>query len=126
MTDRWNEQGTELMTHRQRKLFNSACGTLSKQVCWHGTYMSKTSWRHFLTATVLNMESVPTIDLGNGQHGLYLIGESSDNLTKTQATDAITMAFWLGDHPDQQGLDIKPVVWDDVVYLARRISDDER
>lgn len=123
---RWNEQGIELMTHEQRKLLNSACGTLSKSICWHGTYLSKAGWRHMITATVLHMEAVPTIDVGDGQHGLVLLGESSNNLTKTQATEAITMAFWIGDSPQDQGLDMKPVVWDDVVYLARRIPDNER
>lgn len=123
---RWNEQGIELMTLEQRKLFNSACGTLSKSICWHGTYLSPESWRHFISATVMNMESVPTIDVGDGRHGLYLVGESSNNLTKTQAADAITLAFMIGDHPKDQKIDCPPVVWDDVVYLARRIPDNER
>jgi len=122
----WRLKGQERMSREQQKLLNSACGTLSKSLNWHGTYLSQESWRHFISATVLNMESVPTIDMGDGRHGLYLVGESSKNLTKTEATDAITLAFWLGDNPKEQNLDQPPVVWDDVVYLARRIPDHER
>lgn len=120
MTDRnWKE---ELSTLEQRKLFNSACGDLSQQLRWHGFRLSKDDWRHMISGTMLGWRMMPGIDRSDGQApGLIMLGGSSLDLTKKQCSEAIDMAFLVGDHPEWQGIDAPPVRWCVVVCGARWI-----
>jgi hypothetical protein len=51
------------------------------------------------------------------------LGGSSLNLHKAECTEAIQMAFHIGDDPASQGLNSAPVQWCDVIRAARGISD---
>lgn len=118
----WMLRGNGLMTDAQRRLLNAACGSL-EQIKWHSNKLSKDDWRHLLSGTVLGWRMLPGIDMGKGPQGFVMLGGSSLEMTRTQATDAITMAFYIGDAPHEQGLHCKPVRWCQVVRAARGISD---
>lgn len=120
----WRLTGKEHMTDGQRRLLNAACGDL-EQINWLGNRLSKNDWRHLISGTVLGWRVVPGIDLGNGPRGIVMLGGSSLDLTRSQATDAIVMAFHIGDVPSEQGLNCKPVRWSPVVRMARGISDSD-
>ena len=114
----------EMMTDEQRNTLNSACGDLAQQVVWHGNRMSKDDWRHFLAGTVLGWRMMPAYDKGEGAPGFIMLGGSSLKLTKAQASDAITMAFHVGDDPGSQGLTCQPVRWCKAVVMARYITEE--
>jgi hypothetical protein len=70
---------------------------------------------------------MPAIDRGEGQApGFIMLGGSSLDLTKKHCTQAIEMAFLIGDCPEGQGLDSSPVRWCKVVCGARWIVEEER
>lgn len=126
-TSDWQLHGTARMTDAQRRLLNAACGDLAAHLPWHGGIaLSKDDYRHMIAGTVLGWRTLPGIDLGDGKRGWIMLGGSSLDLTRTQATDAITLAFHLGDLPQEQGLPAPRVPWCDVVCLARGIPDSER
>lgn len=114
-----------MITEEQRRMLNAACGDLAAQVRWHGSRMSKDDWRHFLCGTVMGWRMVPGYDRGQGAPGFVMLGGSSLKLTKTQATEAIEMAFHIGDEPQDQGLTCPPVDWCHVIKLARGIAIEE-
>lgn len=108
----------------QRNLLNAACGDLSDQILWHGNRLTKDDWRHMLSGTVLGWRMIPGIDRGNGvAQGFIMLGGSSMNLNKAQCAQATEMAFLIGDHPEGQGIDAKPVRWCQSVVGARWIDD---
>jgi 2-keto-3-deoxy-galactonokinase len=114
-----------LITEEQKRMLNAACGDLAAQVRWHGFRMAKDDWRHFLCGTVMGWRMMPGYDRGQGAPGFVMLGGSSLKLTKAQATEAIEMAFHIGDHPEEQGLTCKPVDWCLVIKLARGIPVEE-
>jgi hypothetical protein len=120
----WQESGRQPMTREQQKLLNAACGDLAEQIRWHGIRFSKDDYRHLLSAVVLGERLVPGINTGNGPAGLIRMSRSSLELTKSDATQAIRMAFDIGDNPEDQGLPCKPVRWCAVVCLARFVTDE--
>ena len=119
------EPWRSMMSRDQQKLFNAACGDLAKPINWHGNRLSKDDWRHFISGTILGWRLMPAYDRGEGSPGFIMLGGSSLDLTKSQCTDAITMAFHIGDHPEEQRLTCKPVRWSQTIRLARGIGDDE-
>ncbi len=123
MTERRNWQ-EELSTQDQRNLLNAACGDLANQISWHGNRLSKDDWRHLLSGTVLGWRMMPAIDRGEGAPGFIMLGGSSLKLSREQCTDAITMAFHIGDDPSSQGLNCEPVRWCASVCGARWITDE--
>lgn len=121
----WQETGREPMTRKQQKMLNAACGDLANQLRWHGYRFDKDSYRHFLSAVVLGEIMVPGINTGMGNPGLIRMARSSKELTKSEATEAIQLAFDIGDNPQDQGLNVRPVRWCEVIVKARWIADDE-
>ena len=119
------EPWQEMLTEKQRKILNAACGDLSAQIKWHGFRLTKDDWRHLLAGTFLGWRMMPGIDMGEGP-SFIMLGGSSLDLKKGPCSDAITQAFLIGDHPDTQGIDAKPVKWCAAVCLARGIPDSER
>lgn len=119
------EPWKEMLTEQQRKIFNAACGDLAKQVSWHGQRLSKDDFRHLIAGTVLGWRILPAYDKGEGAPGFIMLGGSSLDLNKAQCSDAITLAFHIGDHPEEQRLMRKPVRWCQAVRLARGIGADE-
>jgi hypothetical protein len=115
----WQESGREPMTRKQQKLLNAACGDLADQLRWHGIVFDKDDYRHLLAAVVLGERLVPGVNTGMGNPGLIRMSRSSRELTKSQATEAIRMAFDIGDNPEDQGLPSRPVRWCEVICLAR-------
>jgi hypothetical protein len=126
MTDSstWNQRGESRMTPAQQRLLNSACGDLADQLLWHGYRLSKDGWRHFFSGTVMGFQALPAWDHGDGRQGIIMLGGSSLDMTKSQATDAIEMAFMLGDDPESQGIKAKPVRWCAAVCLGRYITEE--
>ena len=108
-------------TKEQLNTFNATCGDLSEQIKWHGFKLSKDDWRHLISGTVLGWRMMPAVDMGEGAAGLIMLGGSSLNLNKSQATDALTLAFSIGDDPSTQGLKSMPVRWCKSVIGARYI-----
>jgi hypothetical protein len=120
----WQESGNAPMTRKQQKLLNAACGDLSDMVRWHGVILSKDDWRHCIAATILGDRLIPGINTGEGHPGLIRLPRSSLEFTKSQATEAIRMAFDIGDYPSDQGLGIDPIRWGPTVCLARFVTDE--
>ena len=121
-----NEPWLAMMSDEQRRLLNAACGDLGAGLLWHGGIrLSKDDYRHMIAGTILGWRTLPGIDRGDGQRGWIMLGGSSLDLRKDECTDAITLAFHLGDFPSEQGLPGKPVTWCPVVRLARGITDEE-
>jgi hypothetical protein len=112
----------EPMTREQQNLFNAACGDLA-HIDWHGWRLTKDDYRHLLCAMVLGVRVVPGVDLGEGAPRFIALGRSSKELSESQATEAIEMAFYIGDDPASQGLQCDPVSWSEKVRLARGITD---
>ena len=114
---------TEMSSLDQRKLFNSACGDLASQLKWHGFRLTKDDWRHLICGTVLRWRVMPGIDMGEGvAPGLIMLGGSSLDLSVKQCSEAIEMAFLLGDSPEGQGINSPPVRWGSVVCGARWLA----
>lgn len=120
----WQQRGEGRMSDAQRRLLNAACGDLT-QLRWHGFRLTKDDYRHLLSGTVLGWRTMPAWDNGDGRQGVIMLGGSSLDLSQSQATDAITMAFVVGDDPSSQGIDAKPVRWCDKVLLARGFNPQE-
>lgn len=123
MTERidWQESGTSRMTREQQRLLNAACGDLSAYLTWHGNRLTKDDYRHLIAAAVLGVRLMPAVNTGEGGPGLIMLGRSSLDFTKSQATEAIRMAFEIGDCPTDQGFNAEPVRWGPVVTLARYV-----
>lgn len=116
----WQARGNDRMTREQQKLLNSACGDLADGIrFWHGVRFDKDDFRHLIAACVLGERIVPGVNTGHGVPGMIRMARSSLELTKSQATEAIRMAFDIGDYPEDQGLPCKPVRWGPAVCLAR-------
>lgn len=121
---KWQESGREPMSRQQQKLLNSACGDLGDQLRWHGIVFGKDDYRHLLSAIVLGERLVPGYNDGMGPPGLIRMARSSLELSKTQATEAIQIAFDIGDNPEDQGIKARPVRWCEVVVKARWFVDE--
>ena len=129
----WELTGEGPMSDAQRRLLNAACRDLAAQIRprpgvelhpW--MTFEQDDWRHFLAGMALGFRPVPMYDRGDGYRGIVMLGRSSLDLSKSQATDAITMAFHIGDDPESQHVDLPPITWSEVVYLARGIPERER
>jgi hypothetical protein len=112
----------ERITEEQRRTLNAACGDLASQIVWHGFRLTKDDWRHFLCGTVKGWRMLPGYDRGEGAPGFVMLGGSSLTLSKEQASDALTIAFQIGDAPHEQGLTCAPVRWGPAVCMARWIE----
>jgi hypothetical protein len=121
----WQESGRGPMTRKQQNLLNAACGDLAGHLRWHGQRFDKDDYRLLFCAVVLGERLVPGVNTGEGPAGLVRMGRSSKDLTKSQATEAIRMAFDVGDYPQDQGLDAQPIRWGQAVCMARWITDQE-
>jgi hypothetical protein len=121
----WQEAGREPMSRKQQKMLNAACNDLGAQLRWHGIVFGKDDYRHLISAIVLGERLVPGYNDGMGPPGLIRMARSSLELTKTQATEAIQIAFDIGDRPADQGIAARPVRWCEVIVKARWIADDE-
>jgi len=121
----WQLSGEEPMTRAQQNLLNAACGDLAAMPWKGGHYLSQDDYRHILTAMVLSWRIIPGMDMGDGQPSMIVLPRSSKELSKSKATEAIQLAFCLGDDPSQFGIDAMPVQWSQVVRLARSISDSD-
>ena len=116
----WQEKGREPMTRKQQKLLNAACDDLAREIPkWHGILFSQPDYRHLIAACVLGERIVPGVNTGEGNPGLIRMSRSSLEFTKSEATQAIRMAFDIGDHPGDQGMGVKPIRWGATVCLAR-------
>ena len=121
----WKLTGDTPMTVKQQNTLNAACGDLAAQIVWHGkSRLSKDDWRHMIAGTILGWRMMRGIDRGEGAPGFIMLGGSSLDLSKTQATDALTQVFCIGDDPSSQDLDCEPVRWCKAVCFARWITED--
>ena len=100
-------------------LLQPACRDLSRGLIWDGQQLSPDEWRWLICADILGQKPA------RGIHGgVVLLGGSSRKLTKCDCTDAITLAFSIGDQPWDYGChNQQRVQWGDVVRAARGISD---
>ncbi len=113
---RWEE----MLSEEQRRLLNAACGDLARCMKWYGFALDKDDWRHFLSGTVKGFRMIPGINRGEGAPGFVMLGASSLSLKKHECTEAISIAFALGDAPwEYDPSQTKRVSWCDTVMLAR-------
>jgi hypothetical protein len=121
-----SEPWQEMLTTQQRKIFNAACGDLSDQIKWYGFRLSKDDWRHFISGTVLGWRMLPGINRGEGAPGFIMLGGSSLDLSKPKCSEAITIAFSIGDAPWEYEPSQNNVVrWCASVCKARYLTDEE-
>lgn len=115
------EPWQEMRSLEQNDLLQPACRDLANGLTWKGYELSQDEWRWLICAAVLGQKIVPGI---NG--GIVALGGSSKKLNKQQATDAITLAFAIGDVPweydPSQQVRVK---WGDTVRLARGLPPDD-
>lgn len=122
MTDNlsgWKVTGSAKITPKQRKMLNAVCDCLGNQMHWHGNRLHKDDWRHLLSAVAAGQKMFPGWEYGDGRpQGFIMLGKSSMSLTKSEASDAITMGLQLGDDPSSQHINARPVRWSDTVLLG--------
>ena len=115
------EPWQEMRSAEQNDLLQPACRDLSRCLTWQGYKLSQDEWRWLICACVLGQKIVPGI---NG--GIVALGGSSRALKKQQATDAITLAFEMGDQPwTYDPSQTKAVEWCAVIQAARGIQIEE-
>ena len=111
----WEERGNAKISEAQKRMFNAICGCLT-QIHWHGNKLNKDDWRHLLSAVSAGQRMMPGWQYGDDRPtGVIMLGRSSLSLTRSQASDAITMGIQLGDDPESQGIKACPVRWSDTV-----------
>lgn len=116
----------DMLTEKQRKILNAACGDLAAQILWHGFRLSKDDWRHFIAGTILGWRMLPGINRGEGAPGFVMLGGSSLDLSKEQCSEAITLVFAIGDAPwEYEPSQTRRVRWCDKVLLARGVTPQE-
>jgi len=114
------EPWRELRSKDQNDLLQPICRDLSRCLTWYGFKLSQDDWRHFLSGTVKGFRMLPGINRGKGAPGFVMLGGSSRDLLKAECTEAIELAFALGDAPwEYEPTQTKPVHWCDVVMIAR-------
>jgi hypothetical protein len=119
----WKERGNEPMTAKQKRMLNDVCGCIAGQLHWvtadgARVRLDKDDWRHLFSGIILGPRFLRGWDHGTGPGGFIILGRSSLDMSKTQACEAITMALHFGDHPEEQGIDSKPVRWSRTVLLG--------
>lgn len=111
-----------LKTEEQNNVLQDACGDLSEQLTWCGHRLTKDEWRHLICAAILNVKTVRGI---NG--GLVTLGASSRKLNKEQGSEAIDMAFSIGDAPwEYEPSQETQVQWNESVLFARRLMPENK
>lgn len=108
----------------QLNLFKDICGDLAAQLAWHGGIrLSRDDYRHMIAGTILHWRTMPGISRDGEPRGWVMLGGSSNDLTKEQCGEAITVGLHMGDHPEEQGLRAKPVQWGYSVMRGLGYSD---
>lgn len=116
------EAWQEMRTQEQNDLLQPACRDLAHALSWFGHKLTADEWRWLICAAVLNVKIVPGINRGEGAPGIVTLGGSSRKLNKAQATEAITLAFAIGDAPwEYEPTQRQPVRWCEAVCKARWI-----
>lgn len=107
-------------TTAQNSLLQAACADLSRGLSWFGQRLSQDEWRWLICAAVLGVKVVPAIDQGDGPRGVVTLGGSSRRLTTAQCSEAITLAFAIGDAPwDYEPTQRSAVRWSETTTSAR-------
>lgn len=121
MTEPWQSK----RSLDQNKLLQAACSDLSRGMSWYGHRLSHDEFRWLICAAILRVKIVPGISHAGEPAGVVTLGGSSRRLNVQQCTEAITLAFHIGDAPWEYGQQGEPVKWSDKVCLARGINPNE-
>lgn len=102
----------------QNAIFQKACRDLCEHFRWptngHFVHLNQDEMRWLLCADILGQKSV------RGVHGgVVMLGGSSRKLTKDDCSQAIMLAFSIGDAPWEYGLDQPRIEWSDSINRAR-------
>lgn len=117
---------TDRRSLEQNDLLQPACRDLARSLSWYGHKLTEDEFRHLICAAILQVKIVPGINRGDGAPGIVTLGGSSRRLTKAQATEAITLAFAIGDAPwEYDASQTKQVEWSDVVMRARGFNPED-
>lgn len=115
-----------LRTEEQNRLLQPACRDLAQQLSWFGTKLTQDEWRWLICASILRVKIVPGINRGDGAPGIVTLGGSSRKLTKEQATEAIELAFSIGDAPwTYDPSQNEQVKWCEAIVKARWLTNEE-
>jgi hypothetical protein len=116
----------EMPKREQLNLFKDMCGDLADQLPWHGGIrLSRDDYRHMIAGTILHWRTMPGISRDGEPRGWIMLGGSSNDLTKEQCGEAITLALLIGDKPEDQGLKSRPVEWGYSVMRGLGYTDDD-
>lgn len=69
---------------------------ISRQVCWHGYWMTKEEWKDFFTASIKKLRIVPNMD----GTGFIAVGCSSSAMGKRMFSDMIELIYAFGAERD--------------------------
>jgi hypothetical protein len=68
---------------------------ISKQIAWHGQYLSEEDWKHIFTASLKKQRAVPGLD-----GGFVVLGQSTSSMTRAEMSDLIELLFAFGADKD--------------------------
>jgi hypothetical protein len=85
-------KSTDWATWEQRKRIKAMCGELAKQAMLHGQKLDKDSWSAVLIAGLRKDQKV----VQGLEGGLVMIGGSTRDLNRREASDVIEMIYELG------------------------------
>ena len=112
------EPWEEWRSAEQNKILQPACRDLANGMMWESngapTFLSADEWRWLICADILGQKAV------RGIHGgVVMLGGSSRKLTKDDCSQAIMLAFSIGDAPWEYGLDQPRIEWSDSINRVR-------
>jgi hypothetical protein len=86
----------ETRSNEQNRLMWSALGDISKQVNWHGHWLTKEEWKDVFTASLKKQKVVPGTD-----GGFVVLGTSTSKMTISEMSELLELALAFG---TQQGV----------------------
>ena len=81
----------ETRSNEQNRLMWSALGDISKQVNWHGHWLTKEEWKDLLTASLKQQKTVP-----GTEGGFVVLGASTSKMTVSEMSELLELALAFG------------------------------
>tara|TARA_R110000868_G_scaffold383849_1_gene651152 strand:- start:368 stop:766 length:399 start_codon:yes stop_codon:yes gene_type:complete len=81
----------EIRTPEQNKLMWAALTDISKQVEWHGRFLTAENWKDVLSAALVKADVVPGID-----GGFVVLGQRTSKMNKEQFGELVDLIYAFG------------------------------